>query len=364
VRWWLTGIGTSGFLLLVFFLTRQGRSQSDEWMSIIGGLAGVASTAVFGQLILQARPAATAGPAGSPGAVRAPPVQGGLPRVRDVLPAQLGVKAAIGSTGPAARNALPYLGREANQELGWLLASGGVVVLVHGRAAAGKTRTAYEAINRLRPGHGLLVPLSGQALRELANSGKQLRNVVVWLEDLEPYLTPGGLDRSVVERLCPPGRSDVVVLATMRGEELDRLHRRPTDSDSAPAVEEFWTGVGVLERISEDRRVRIEQYLSPAEQRIARRSDDDRIVAAAGADAGFAEYLAVGPQLMQRWMAEGNRRADLGQALISAAVVCRRAGWSEPIPEDATAVFPALPDASPSRARWPAAGRDRTGLGE
>ncbi|WP_166379170.1 hypothetical protein [Catellatospora methionotrophica] len=34
----------------------------------------------------------------------------------------------------------------------------------------------------------------------------------------------------------------------------------------------------MLERIPEDRRVRIDQYLSAAEQRLARRSDDDRIV--------------------------------------------------------------------------------------
>lgn len=341
MRWWLPGIGASGVLLLVLFLTRQGRSQADEWMSILGGLAGVVGTAVLiGQLVVQAR--------SRPQRKVQREVlrrcalhlsEGDLPRVCDVRPAHLGVKAAIGSTGPAARNALPYLGRGADQELDWLVAGGGVV-LVYGRAAAGKTRTAYEAINRLRPGHGLLVPESGRALRELADSGEELRNVVVWLDDLERYLTPQGLDRRVLERLCPPGRSDVVVLATMRGEELDRLHRRPADSDSAPAAEEFWTGVGVLERIPEDRRVRIDQYLSLAEQLIAQRSDDDRIVAAARADAGFAEYLAAGPQLMQRWMAEGDRRADLGQALISAAVDCRRAGWSAPIPEDLlSAVF-------------------------
>src|SRR3712207_8593336 len=50
---------------------------------------------------------------------------------------------------------LPYLEREADQELDWLVAEGGVV-LVYGRAAAGKTRTAYESIHRLRPDHRLL----------------------------------------------------------------------------------------------------------------------------------------------------------------------------------------------------------------
>ncbi|WP_210857415.1 hypothetical protein, partial [Micromonospora sp. M51] len=309
-------------------------------MSILGGLAGVASTSLLlGQLVLQVR--------GRPRqevrreALRRTALhlsKGELPRVRDVRPAQLGVKAAIGSTGPTARNALPYLAREADKELDWLVASGGVI-LVHGRAAAGKTRTAYEAINRLRRDDGLLVPESGRALRELVDSGEELRDVVVWLDDLERYLTPQGLDRGVLERLCPPGRSDVVVLATIRGEELDRLSRRPADPSSAPTAEEFWTGVGVLEGITEDRRIHIDQYLSPAEQRIAQRSDDDRIVAASEADAGFAEYLAAGPQLMQRWTSEGDRRADLGQALISAAVDCRRAGWSGPIPEDLLTVL-------------------------
>ncbi|WP_328383529.1 sel1 repeat family protein [Micromonospora zamorensis] len=340
MRWWLAGIGILGFVVLVFFLTRQGRSQADEWMSILGGLAGVTSTSLLlGQFALQVR--------GRPSqevrrnALRRTALhlsEGDLPRVRDVHSAQLGVKAAIDSTGPTARNALPYLGREADEELDWLVVRGGVV-LVHGRAAAGKTRTAYEAINRLRREHGLLVPESGRALRELVDSGEELRNVIVWLDDLERYLTPHGLTRSVLDRLCPPGRSDVVVLATIRGEELDRLRRRPADTSEAPGAEEFWTGIGVLEGIPEDRRIHIGQYLSPAEQRIAHCSDDDRIVAASKADAGFAEYLAAGPQLMQRWTAEGNRKADLGQALISAAVDCRRAGWSGPIPENLLTVL-------------------------
>jgi hypothetical protein len=52
------------------------------------------------------------------------------------------------------------------------------------------------------------------------------------------------------------------------------------------------------------------QYLAAAERADAVKSADERVVAAAAAGVGFAEYLAAGPALMQRWLLEGNQLVE------------------------------------------------------
>src|SRR5262249_52410738 len=47
---------------------------------------------------------------------------------------------------------------------------------------------------------------------------------------------------------------------------------------------------------------------------------------------GFGEFLAAGPQMMDRWLAGGGYSLHPGCAIISAAVDCRRAGFSKAIP--------------------------------
>ncbi|WP_103338858.1 hypothetical protein [Amycolatopsis sp. CA-126428] len=74
--------------------------------------------------------------------------------------------------------------------------------------------------------------------------------------------------------------------------------------------------------------------MTEAEQERAKtaRAGDPRIGRALAASEGFAEYLAAGTPMLERWSVGDSPLFYVGQALISAAVDCRRAGYSEPVP--------------------------------
>ncbi|MDT5025410.1 MAG: hypothetical protein QOE61_1836 [Micromonosporaceae bacterium] len=255
---------------------------------------------------------------------------GRLPLVRDLPARDLGVKAAIGSEADDDLDLPTYVPRSSDDDLRRAVTTGGIV-LVYGRAAVGKTRSAVEVVRQLRPDYQLFVPVSGRAVRKLVDADVDVRDAVIWLDDLERYLLSGGIDQSVLQRLCPPGRHDVVVVATIRGEELERLERSARSEGArtgGPEVE----AAEVLQGIRGRHRVRVEQFLTEPERTTAHVSGDRRVVEAAGARVGFAEYLAAGPAMMHRWSADAGRLADVGRALISAAVDCRRAGYLGGLP--------------------------------
>ncbi|MEV7096803.1 hypothetical protein AB0M80_28525 [Amycolatopsis sp. NPDC051045] len=78
-----------------------------------------------------------------------------LPKVADVSLLALRVKRAVDTFDPEGRDLPRYVPRDRDEDLEWAIASGGLVLL-HGRAAAGKSRAAAEAVRRLRPGHDWL----------------------------------------------------------------------------------------------------------------------------------------------------------------------------------------------------------------
>jgi len=354
----ITAIGVTGFVLLVVFLAKEGRSNADQWMSIIAGLVAVAAAVVslIGWLTQSRR---------AVGAADFDPVRRCLLHLRDGRPPlvwevsarDLGVKAAIGSETDDGSDLPAYLPRSSDDDLRWAVAAGGVT-LIHGRAAVGKTRSAIEIVRQLRPNYQLLVPVSGQALRKLVDASVDVRDAVIWLDDLDRYLLPGGLDQNVLQRLCPPRRHDVVVVATIRGEELERLQRSARSEGGSSVL-----GTGgldlaaaqVLQGIRGRRRIRVEQFLTEPERTTAAASGDQRVVEAARAQVGFAEYLAAGPAMMHRWSADAGHLADLGRALISAAVDCRRAGYSTGVPAGllAESYVPYLNPADQGRADLP-----------
>lgn len=240
-----------------------------------------------------------------------------LPRVADVSLLALRVKRAVGTSDGQA---LPrYVPRDRDDDLEWAIASGGLVLL-HGRAAAGKSRAAAEAIRRLRPSHDLLVPVDGPALRRIAESG--LTDTVVWLDDLERFLVPGGLDVGLLQRLVP----SACVVATIRDNEL-AAYRTSESAISAAAAD-------VIASIPPSHLIAIDQRLTEAEQERAREAQaaDPRIGRALAASEGFAEYLAAGTPMLERWSTGDSPLFYVGQALISAAVDCRRAGYAEAVP--------------------------------
>ncbi|MET8849623.1 hypothetical protein [Amycolatopsis sp. NPDC004625] len=245
-----------------------------------------------------------------------------LPRVADVSLLALRVKRAVGTSDGQA---LPrYVPRDRDEDLEWAIAGGGLVLL-HGRAAAGKSRAAAEAVRRLRPDHELLVPVDGPALRRIVESGQQLSDTVVWLDDLERFLVPGGLDVGLLQQLAPPG-SPVCVVATIRDNELAAF--RTTEGAINQA------GTDLITAIPPSHLIVIKQHLTEAEQERARvaQASDPRVGRALAAPEGFAEYLAAGTSMLERWSIGDNPLFHVGQALISAAVDCRRAGYADAVP--------------------------------
>ncbi|GAA1313130.1 tetratricopeptide repeat protein [Saccharothrix xinjiangensis] len=255
-------------------------------------------------------------------------VDGRLPGVSEVGLLELGIKPAVDTSEEGGLDLPPYVGRDVDEDLEWAVAEGGLVLL-HGRAAAGKSRTAVEALRRLRPDNPLLVPEDGAKLRELADL-VDLADAVIWLDDLERYLGPGGLDLGLLQRLCPD-RSRTAVVATMRDEELAR-HTGAAVARDFDVVGIDRAAAELLARVQGRRRIAVAPSLGPAEEDRALAVPDGRVRRAVEAPEGFAEHLAAGVAMMDRWAIGDGPLFLLGQALVSAAVDCRRAGHHEPVP--------------------------------
>jgi hypothetical protein len=198
-----------------------------------------------------------------------------------------------------------------------LALDGARLVVVQGRSASGKTRMAAELMRRRFPHRLLLAPRDGKALRDLAGVGLPLSNVVVWLDDLERFAGPNGLDTVLLNRLCPPGSSEVVLLATLRDEE-----RGAVDNE-----------IDRLLRLATTVRVSFEWTEDERESARGRRSDPwiadwlDH-----GEGTGLAEHVVAGPAVLERWQSGRNGKQLAAAALVSAAIDCRRAGFVEPVP--------------------------------
>jgi hypothetical protein len=270
---------------------------------------------------------------------------GVLPRVGQVRPVELGVHPAAelrslpaGESGVDLPEEVPvYVPRDKDAEVDAALARGGLVVLV-GDSTAGKSRAAYEAVRRLADDRRLLVPHNRESLRRLLNGGMKVRDVVVWLDDLERYLGgTDGLDVGLLRRLVGDGSRRVVVLATMRASEYAARSGEHRGRASQVERELQQTERALLEQAT---RVELGRRFSPGELgRAEQRQHDPRIadaLAHAG-EYGLAEYVAAGPRLWRRWRdgfaVDNPPNALAGAAITAVAVDCRRAGLTEAVSE-------------------------------
>ncbi|MFF8945197.1 tetratricopeptide repeat protein [Streptomyces sp. NPDC014864] len=257
--------------------------------------------------------------------------RGNLPLVRQVVePTWLGVHAARRTTGRTTTSQPPYVPRDIDDELRECLAAGAFVLIV-GDSTAGKSRAAYEALTATLPQHTLVAPQTRAALPYAIEQTTATPRAVLWLDDLERFLGDGGLSRNLITRFLDSKDQHRVVLATIRVSELDTYLR--TDNGSRPLNRE------VLDALALAHRIDLPRMFSAAERdRAATRAWDPRITAALNqADRfGIAEYLSAGPELLHLWHAarDGGDHVH-GAALVSAAVDCRRAGVTAPLPRSA-----------------------------
>ncbi|HWG63350.1 MAG TPA: tetratricopeptide repeat protein [Streptosporangiaceae bacterium] len=272
---------------------------------------------------------------------------GRLPKVREVSdPVMLGVHPSspvpAGSHGPAGEPLLErvpaYVPRDVDDELRRRLAVSGFVLIV-GDSAAGKSRAASEAIAAL-PDHVLVVPQSRESVSVAVDKAAGTRRCVLWLDDLENYLGPGGLTREGVARVVAGKRSHRVIVATLRAAEEALLL-----ADDAGREEGGWQSHRDARKVLEQaHRIPLPRIFSRPEQERARaRAFDPRI-----ADAlthmsvyGLAEYVAAGPELVRDWENAWGPNTDprapshpRGAALVTAAVEVRRGGYTSPLPRE------------------------------
>jgi tetratricopeptide (TPR) repeat protein len=252
--------------------------------------------------------------------------------VREVTdPLLLGVHPARPADGPgnadgASGRVPPYVPRDIHEQLVELLAGGGFLLLV-GESTAGKSRAAYEAMRAALPDHTLIVPRDKAVLPDAVERSAALSRCVLWLDNAERFLGSDGLTRVAVARLIGGPGHHRVVLATLRSAEMARYtdSAHPDAADAAEARQ-------VLEQAT---RLRLRRPLSTAERERARTRVWDRRIADAlehTDEYGLAEYLAAGPELLNDWDNAWEAGHPRAAALVAAAVDCRRAGLTRPLP--------------------------------
>ncbi|MFG2254914.1 hypothetical protein [Streptomyces mirabilis] len=207
-------------------------------------------------------------------------------------------------------------------------------MLLVGESTAGKTRAAFEAMRLLLPDYSFLAPSTREAVEVLLEDWGAIGDCVVWLDDLERFLGPGGLTLSALHRLLAP-HPRVVVLSTMRSHEYNRYRDR-AEHDVTGVEQDVWRqGRSVLRQAQV---VQLERRWTVPERARARvLVADPRLsrALAGGERFGVAEMLAAGPELAQAWQhAWVPGHHPRGAALVAAAVDARRAGYHRPLPAD------------------------------
>ncbi|NUT48239.1 MAG: hypothetical protein HOV94_13160 [Saccharothrix sp.] len=211
---------------------------------------------------------------------------------------------------------VPYLPRPAKEaEVAGYLRNGEPVLLV-GPSMVGKTRLAAQVVKDLYGDRPILVPDSAGALVELDVVDIAPRDHVLWLDDLERFLT-AGLTPGLLRRLAAAN----VVVATLRAMEWDRL--QPTDRIRPPE----WDALQVFHRVTLDRdRDRPDgEALAAAVPDDTDRERIERI--------GIGEYVGAAHHIRER-IELGPDADPVGFALVLGAVDWHRTGFTRPVPAD------------------------------
>ncbi|MEV0097865.1 tetratricopeptide repeat protein [Nocardia sp. NPDC050789] len=254
--------------------------------------------------------------------VETPLVDDELPLASSLNPYILGsTPSAFGHSGSYGVGD-PYLPRTANEVDHRLIQAvkGDRMVLLVGPSKAGKSRTLFEAVRAARTNARLLAPIPGAIGRLAAHQKIAGTNdsIVVWLDDLDRYLTNADpLTPGVLAWLSSrPGPTFIV--ATLRSEARDRMRRE--------------TG-----EFTHDTRTLLSQAVTIE---LAATNDDPTEQAAAAAayptrnlrDYGLGAILAGAPELLARYD-DARVAAPVLHAVIQVAIDWARIGHPAPITE-------------------------------
>ncbi len=244
-----------------------------------------------------------------------------LPTVAIVDPYDLGVfRSNIAEQYSLPGQHPPYVRRDVDNRLEDAFKSESFVLIV-GPSKAGKSRTAFEAINRVFPDHKLITPRKATSLADLFKLDPPLDlnpyPAVLWLDDLERYLDEGTLDSKMLDD-WREGSQHVMVVATMRETEHERLRNTPGDIGRTVRL--------VLDRATE---IRLRAQLSTKELAETQRQYPGQHIIG-----GIGEHLSAAAELLTKFQ-DGYSTCPEGVALVLAAVDWHRAGLVRPIPDSA-----------------------------
>jgi hypothetical protein len=259
-----------------------------------------------------------------------PPPDPGFRPVSAWRPEQLGVHPAIKVRGSAPLDNRPprYVERQHDAELRALLAhlpAQPTMIALVGEAAAGKTRSAYEAVSRCLPDWVLVVPDTPGELSGLLADGLPAGRCVIWLDDAQQYL----LDPSAagaLQKLRRQPYGQVLVMATLwPGQWGDAFQVEGKD---------FRSGHAGARRVLEGAvRVSVPESFDHVDlSRAAAEGRADPRVAEAVRDCGpggsVTQFLAAGPALANFY----DDAHPLAKAILSAAMDARRLRYASLLP--------------------------------
>ena len=207
-------------------------------------------------------------------------------------------------------------------------------ILIVGDSAAGKSRTAYEALlssSSLRS-RRLIVP-AANGLARLLGTGVSWHDAILWLDDLDKRLSRG-LEIATLQRVLAtaPG---LIIVATMRTSQLGSRQSEMAD----PAWEYLTSQADVWQ-------VNLAAELSETELATAQAHLSDLALLSALEDGvGLGEWLVAGPELMKKL----RTLTDLDRALANVIIAWYRTGLNQPLPEEDARAFWA--EALPERQR-------------
>lgn len=195
-------------------------------------------------------------------------------------------------------------------------------VLVVGPSMVGKTRLTAHVVRQELASWPIVIPDSKDALASLDAADIQLRDTVIWLDDIERLLGSGGLTDGTLRRLVAAGN---VVVATIRAAEFDRL--RPTDQRRLPE----WDVLAVFHRVF------LRRQLSPAEEDQLDESVPDDAIRERIRQTGVGEYAGAGHQVADA-LALGASGASgaggIGYAIVRGVADWIRCGLNRTVPAD------------------------------
>jgi tetratricopeptide (TPR) repeat protein len=211
---------------------------------------------------------------------------------------------------------IPYIHRDEEDTIRAHMRVGRPVLLI-GSSMVGKTKMAARVIAEEFGSWSVAIPDSKTALADLDAKDVALQGSVVWLDDIDRLIGPGGITDGSLRRLAATGN---IIVGTIRARAYDQF--QPSDQLRPPE----WDVLSIFERvfISRDLTRREQERLAGA---VADPDIRDRI-----RTVGLGEYVGAARQVAEALKLGAAGTEPLGYALVLAAADWRRCGMTRPVP--------------------------------